>query len=573
MARPYRALAIDYDGTLTEGEQPERDVLDALERARRDGLVLVLATGRRMAELRQVFPAVDDAFDAVVAENGAVAVIGGVGRALAPSVSPELTAALREREVPIVSGEVLLACDAVHAATVLEEIQRLGLDEQLVRNREALMVLPAGVTKGTGVVAVLEELAVSPHDAVGVGDAENDHALLAACELGVAVANAVPGLRRHADLVLDAPNGQGLLQLLTGPVLRRGVRPATPHAWLHLGVYGDGTPARLAAAPANLLIAGGTGEGKSMAAGLLVEQLARAHYSVLVVDLEGDHTGLCSLPGISLVGGDDELPGPSRLLDRLARRPTSMVVDLSHDDDADAYLAALVGELGRRRAAHQGPHWVVIDEAQRALVHPGIAELLAADEGLCLVTWRPETLFDADLTVFDTVLAFADDERPEELVRLLQVVAGAGPDELGHLLDRLPAGHAVLGGAGAPRRLGTIQLARRATAHTRHRRKYATATLPEPLRFVFRRPGGEATGDIARNILEFHDQLGAVSDAVVAHHLLGGDFSAWARSSLQDPELATALAQIEEGWGAADPVGAERTEIRRQVARRYLSSR
>jgi haloacid dehalogenase-like hydrolase len=51
------------------------------------------------------------------------------------------------------------------------------------------MVLPAGVTKATGLAAALHTLGRSPHNLVGVGDAENDHAFLRLCECAVAVAN------------------------------------------------------------------------------------------------------------------------------------------------------------------------------------------------------------------------------------------------------------------------------------------------------------------------------------------------------------------------------------------------
>ena len=82
---------------------------------------------------------------------------------------------------------------------------RLGLDCQLVRNRSVLMILPAGVTKGTGLLEALAVVGLSRHNAIGLGDAENDHSLLDVCEVGVAVANAVDAIRAHADIVLTLP--------------------------------------------------------------------------------------------------------------------------------------------------------------------------------------------------------------------------------------------------------------------------------------------------------------------------------------------------------------------------------
>ena len=72
----FRAVAIDYDCTLTDGPRPSPDVLEALWEFRGTGRRVVLVTGRIVAELRQDFPEVERHFDAVVAENGAVVFTG-----------------------------------------------------------------------------------------------------------------------------------------------------------------------------------------------------------------------------------------------------------------------------------------------------------------------------------------------------------------------------------------------------------------------------------------------------------------------------------------------------------------
>ena len=83
---------------------------------------------------------------------------------------------------------MLVAVDGEHAATVVEVIGELGLDYQITRNRAALMVLPAGITKATGLATMLAEMNLSPHNTVAVGDAENDLSLFAIAEIGAAVA-------------------------------------------------------------------------------------------------------------------------------------------------------------------------------------------------------------------------------------------------------------------------------------------------------------------------------------------------------------------------------------------------
>jgi hydroxymethylpyrimidine pyrophosphatase-like HAD family hydrolase len=76
----------------------------------------------------------------------------------------------------------------------------------LVFNRSRLMALPTGVNKASGLREALRTLRLSPHNAIAIGDAENDHDLLEACELGVAVAWGSAALQQKADDVLP---GQG----------------------------------------------------------------------------------------------------------------------------------------------------------------------------------------------------------------------------------------------------------------------------------------------------------------------------------------------------------------------------
>jgi hydroxymethylpyrimidine pyrophosphatase-like HAD family hydrolase len=84
----------------------------------------------------------------------------------------------------------------------------------VVFNREALMVLPAGVHKGSGLGAALSRLKVAPPQTVAIGDAENDHAMLALCGYGAAVANALPALKARAQFVTRGERGQGVAELV-----------------------------------------------------------------------------------------------------------------------------------------------------------------------------------------------------------------------------------------------------------------------------------------------------------------------------------------------------------------------
>src|SRR5262249_13226658 len=89
-----------------------------------------------------------------------------------------------------------------------------GLDLQVVFNKGAVMIVPSGVNKATGLLAALQELGLSSHNVVGVGDAENDHAFLAKCECSVAVANALDALKERGEWGTAGDHGKGVVELI-----------------------------------------------------------------------------------------------------------------------------------------------------------------------------------------------------------------------------------------------------------------------------------------------------------------------------------------------------------------------
>src|SRR5205807_8944966 len=134
---------------------------------------------------------------------------------LAAAPPPEFVDELRRRGVqPLAVGRCIVATWHPFETTVLEVIREQGLELQVIFNKNAVMVLPSGVNKASGLQVALNELRLSPHNAVGVGDAENDHVFLSMCECSVAVANALPSLKERADLVTAASHGAGVEELI-----------------------------------------------------------------------------------------------------------------------------------------------------------------------------------------------------------------------------------------------------------------------------------------------------------------------------------------------------------------------
>jgi hydroxymethylpyrimidine pyrophosphatase-like HAD family hydrolase len=193
----HQALAIDYDGTLATDGRVDQATMATLDALRASGRRLILVSGRERQDLQRVFPSLH-AFDRVVLENGAVLIRPGQNDAtpLAQPPPQRLVETLRARGVsPLSTGDVIVSTWQPNEAIVLDVIRELGLEHQVIFNKGAVMVLPPGVNKASGLAAALDDLRLSPHNVLGVGDAENDQAFLRMCGCAAAVANALPSIR------------------------------------------------------------------------------------------------------------------------------------------------------------------------------------------------------------------------------------------------------------------------------------------------------------------------------------------------------------------------------------------
>jgi hydroxymethylpyrimidine pyrophosphatase-like HAD family hydrolase len=211
----FQAIASDYDRTLARDGQVDRDTMTALERARASGLKLILVTGRELDSLRSVFSSLR-LFDRIVAENGALLYRPATAeeKDLGPAPAVDLVAHLRRLGIPLSVGRCIVSTVRPHETTVLQLIRELHLDLQVIFNYEAVMVLPVGVDKSTGLSAALSELGLPAQCVVGIGDAENDHGFLSLCGCSVAVANAIPELKQRAQVVARGSYGAGVAEVI-----------------------------------------------------------------------------------------------------------------------------------------------------------------------------------------------------------------------------------------------------------------------------------------------------------------------------------------------------------------------
>ncbi len=539
----YLALVTDFDGTLTTHDGLSAEVEAALERLRVSGRRVVLATGRRLADLLAICPR-PQLFDMIVAENGAILYDPAtckITRLAAPP--PEaLLQDLRARGVePLEVGEIILATHAPHRRTVQDVIWELGLEAQVIGNRGAVMVLPAGINKATGLRRALRELGLSRHELVGIGDAENDHSFLARCECAVAVANAAPSVKEIAAFVTRGVAGDGVIELIdeliSNDLERMGGR--LPQHWVPLGQRADGTPVPLLPYGQNVLVAGPSGCGKSTFTAGIIERLVDRDYQVCIVDPEGDYTTMRDVVG---VGNHSRTPGIDEILGILEDPRISISINLLGTTLADrpSFFAELVPSLQAMRARTGRPHWLVVDEAHHLLPRTwGHAAAVLPLREMLLVTVHPDHVAHAVLKTIDVVVAIG--QAPERTLAGFAQATGQAftwPPGLEHQPDHVVAW--FLAGGQPPFSLEALPSR---AERLRHHRKYAAGNLRWHS-FYFRGPDGRHNL-LAQNLVVFCQIAQGIDEETWTYHLRRGDYSRWFRHAIKDEQLAAETERVE----------------------------
>jgi len=562
----YVALATDYDGTIAHHGVLDAPTLAALQRLRGASRRLILVTGRELDDLIRVQPDLG-VFDIVVAENGALLYWPETKqeRTLAAPPPPEFAQALRDAGVsPLSTGRVIVASWEPNEGQVLATIRDMGLELQIIFNKGAVMVLPAGVNKETGLRAALDELEISPRNVVAVGDAENDFAFLNLCGMPVAVANALPRLKDAAALVTVGERGEGVAELVDRWLANdlADVDEANPRQCVPLAAgLDDGPGLDLVPVRQSLLLTGTSGGGKSTLTTGLLERLAAHDFQFVVIDPEGDYEGMGDAVAI---GSAHAAPRPEEVLEVLRKTGTSVAVNLLGVklDDRPGYLAGLLPELLALRERTGRPHFVVVDEAHHMLPatwDPGAAALPSALKGFMFVTVEPEALSPRTLDCVDRAMAVGTKARAAlaayARARGLPEPGGDGGVERGQVLtlsatDPTPRRYEVIPGT---------------TERRRHLRKYAEGKLGDDKSFFFRGAEGKLRLR-ATNLVMFLEMADGADDDTWAWHRGRGDFSAWVETSIKDAELAGEVRGIE---GNGTDVATARAEIRDAIERRY----
>jgi HAD superfamily hydrolase (TIGR01484 family) len=567
----YLVLAADYDGTLAIHGRVDAAAIDALEKLRATGRKLVMVTGRELPELLDIFPH-PELFDRIVAENGGLIYTPQTReeKALAAAPPEAFVTALKQRGVePLSVGRVIVATTEPHQATVLEVIHELGLELQVIFNKGSVMVLPSGVNKATGLAAALDELGISPHNVVGVGDAENDHAFLDFCECSAAVANALPAVKERADLVTSRTHGAGVGEVID-KLIANDLSELEPRLGRHailVGHRADGTAEMVAPHGMNVLVSGTFGSGKSRLTTGLLERLASAFYQFLIIDPEGDYS---ELEGTLVLGNPHRAPRTEEVINAIEPVRQNVVVNLLGIvlEHRPPFFAQLLPALLESRRRTGRPHWIVVDEAHHLLAARGTpagGNLPERWERTLFVTVHPELLLPEVLSAIDLILAAG--EAPEKTIEAFCKAIGERAPAAQPTQTPLEKGEVLAWRrhSGAPPVRVRVELPR--SEHSRHLRKYAEGDVGPDRSFYFRGPAGNLNLR-AQNLVLFLQMAEGVDEETWRHHLRQGDYCQWFREAIKDDELAEQAAEIERSLADA-PCDESRAAIRAAIDSRY----
>ncbi|MEO7742326.1 MAG: HAD family hydrolase [Usitatibacter sp.] len=404
----YTAIALDYDGTIAHDGGVPPHVMEGLSRLRASGRKLVLVTGRELEELLGIFPGIG-VFDRVVAENGALLYrpASGERKELGEPPPDALIDALKASGIPLAIGHTILATVRPHETLVLEAIANLGLEQQVIFNKGAVMVLPPGCNKASGLKHALAELGLSARNVVAAGDGENDHALLEMSEYSCATANAIATLKDAADHVTARTHGDGVLEIIEAMIDSdlTSLPPKRRRRALCLGQDAEGGDVILPSRRASLVVAGDRRHTTELGSALL-ERLCKSGYQVCVLDTRGDY-----LPFKRAVvfGTLTNPPAVDDVLTALEKPDVQTVVCLAAvpERERNGFVEKLLVPLKELRARTGHPHWILVDEAHDLLPASGREEDSPGEgaENIIYATDDPAALSPAILAAVDGIAA------------------------------------------------------------------------------------------------------------------------------------------------------------------------
>ncbi len=537
----YHVLVLDYDGTLAKDNQVPAHIIEMLLEVKATGRKLVLVTGRELNSLQSVFPEYI-MFDRIVAENGALLYNPATMdlNLLAEKPPRELIDLLKGKNVPISLGHIIVATWQPHQNEALEAIRDSGIEYQLIFNKGAVMILPPGVNKASGLQRALEELNISIHNTVVVGDAENDYAMLTIAEFSAAVQNALPRVKEVVDWVAKQSCGEGVAELIAQLVkddLFELSKKIHRHG-LILGTENDGTDFKIGPYATRMLLVGRSSCGKTTTAVGLVEKLIHQGYQFCLIDPEGDYRDFTSVVSI---GDATQVPLIGEVIQLLKDPRENLSICLLGLPFADrpGYFRELLAQIAFLQQNLGHPHFLILDEAHH-LVPKGLSlevfNILEDSPSFLAVTTNSRLLHPSLVKKINVAMMMGDSSKEEwnsfAEINNLKIAALADVKNCNAIVWRKNHPELRYVKASIPTQL-----------LKRHKRKYATGDMGYNS-FYFRGPGGMLNLK-AQNLYMFIQMGEGVDDDTWLFHLRRHDYSNWFRNTVRNAELASDAENIE----------------------------
>lgn len=247
-----KAIFMDIDGTLMENGCVSKRVIETIQRARAQGHLFFVCTGRSLGNMPETLRNADY-LDGYVMGCGMHCVFGDE-IVYHDRIPPELVLmlarfSLEQRKECWYEGENrVLATYSTHEtlayynsidafAEILksEPITKMTIlgphcaeyDERFLEWFDIYGmgtysdVIKRGVTKATGMQRVLDYVGISRENCIGVGDSANDLPMIEYAGLGVAMGNAPEDVKKRADVVTESVENDGVAAMIERYVLNQ----------------------------------------------------------------------------------------------------------------------------------------------------------------------------------------------------------------------------------------------------------------------------------------------------------------------------------------------------------------
>jgi len=540
----FHVFATDYDGTLSPYEMVTPDTIESLRKLKSSGRKLVLVTGRQIKDLINLFPE-HILFDRIVAENGAILYSPATleEKVLGNQPPESFIDRLRELKViPLEIGRVIVATWQPNQTIVLEAIKEAGLEHQVIFNKGAVMILPPGINKSSGLHEALKDLLLSAHNTVAIGDAENDHAMLQSAEIAVAVQNALPTLKAEADWTTINPCNLGVMEVIDQLLLDDLASinlPLTRHD-LQMGQKSDNTLFCISPYGNNILVAGSSCCGKTTFTKAFVEQLITGGYQFCLVDPEGDYL---DLQGVLNMGNDEQPPVIPEVMKMMRESVQNLVVCVLAIPfyERAAFFQKLLANIADLYKNTGRPHFIIMDEAHHLIPNEINDSGIGAQKelpALFAITTKANLVHRNYLVKVDTLIIMGTS--PDLTVAGTKKLIGFTAEIPKNIL--LQKGE-ILVWQKRNNQLSFVRSELPSHLGRRHKRKYASGDLGIDS-FYF--TGAERKFNIkASNLMMFIQIAGSIDPETWLFHLYRNDYSKWFRGSIKDEVLASRAEKIE----------------------------